>query len=209
MINNYTDFEESLRASIIFRAKNFVITDCNFENLMNDVFDDIMRDVKIAWTTQTIIIEDGIYNYELENSSVDEDANTEYYGSSFDIVGEAFEDISNFMTEPEDGTLIIDEHFANRNVGGKVFVLRVKIPAITSLKTLDYRNIKTAMIEGLLYQIQDSIPSQIDGQLGNFGYQRFFAAKKVLKEKYPQRRWLDGRQVGSQSKLGAYDEYSR
>lgn len=204
-INTYAEFIDSLEKSIIFRAKNFVTTDCDFENLVNDVYDDIMRDVKLKWITQTILVEKNVYNYELENDNTLEVADPElieYYGETFDIVDEYFDDVSMYITEPETGIIIMDEDFVSRNIGRQVFLLRSKIPPLVSLDALLYRAIKTAMVEGLMFQIQDAIPSQIDGQLANAGYQRFFAAKKVLKEKYPQRKWLDGVQVGSQPRPG-------
>ena len=187
MVTRYEDFEINLIKTMKFRAKNFVVTDCDFDNIVKDIYDDIMSNININWVTQEVVFEKDVYSYitPMDNSSEILDTETEdisYYGESFDIVGENFEDISNFITEPEAGIIIVDQEFLDRNIGSSIFILRTSIVPIEKQHPKILTAIRAAMVEGLMYMIQDAIPSQVDGQLGNLGYQRFFAAKEQLKK---------------------------
>lgn len=204
MINGYQDFEDRILNRIKFRAKNFVITTCEFKELILSVYDDITTDVILESVTQAIQLEKDVYVYSLPNSYIEQgDSKIDYYSSFFDIVNEEYHDVSNFVTEITNGTYKIDESYVDSMIDENILLLRKKKSSIEHLNPMILQNIITGITEGIMYEIYESIPSEINSKKANLAYQRLYNAKKILKEIYPQTIRFDGRQVGSQTKTGA------
>ncbi len=204
MIRNYEEFKDTLIEMLKIRSANFINTDCNINILFASVYDDICRDVILNTIKQEIIIETNKTNYMLENTLIHDinntDSHIDYYGDYFDIVDSEYYDISNWFTQIENGEFDVDILLTQQLNKTSVYILRKNTVSIRYLTPTMYQNIFTAMMEGCMYMIQDVIPSEIDIQGANLGYQRFFKAKEILRNEYPQRPKFDGRHTGSQSK---------
>ena len=94
------------------------------------------------------------------------------------------------------------------NIGKRLKVLLSVIPSIKVLEPWMYQLILKPMVEGIMFEIQDSVPSETDGKLGNLQYQRFFNAKKELKLKLPQMESIVTKQVGSNiNRVGEFRQW--
>ena len=87
--------------------------------------------------------------------------------------------------------------------GLNVRILRSVLPDVETLDIAMYSHLFKPMVEGMMFAIQDSVPSETDGRLGNLQYQRFFNAKKLLKQRVPEKESIVTKQVGSnKSRIG-------
>ena len=203
----YEDFKERIKKNIIFRAKNFVTTDCDFDMLIDTVYNEITNDVYLGFSTNEIILKKDILMYVLDNEAVEELeegdlSNYSIYGPTTDIVDSNFYDISLYVINNNPGEYIFPYDYIDKNQDSPVYIKRVLIENVKKLSNAMYKMLFPAMMEGILFYIQDAIPSQVDSQIGNLHYQRFHAKKEILRDKLPQHERFDGRQVGSVATIG-------
>ena len=209
MIRSYKDFKERLDNMLIIRSKNYVNSDCDIDLLAETVFQNIAHEVALKWRIFSFTIDNNQDVYDLPKTNEDDipptssgtaGEFTEYYAETFDMVDGNGDSVANFFAEPTDGEYFVNnQEFQSQMDGQEVFVVRRAIPDIKNLDIMLYDKIFSAMLEGIIYHIQDSVPSQTDGQLANLSYQRFFNEKKKLLATMPQYRWMDGMQIGSTS----------
>ena len=192
MITTYQEFQEHLNNLVKIRSKNYVNTNCDIAVIMQNVYAEISTEVNFFAEMQEIVITKSLYNYALENILF-EPVDNKVIGiltDTYEMVDSDGEDVSNYFTQMAYGNYILNSTnpFKENDV---VFVLRKKRIDLEYLSADMYEVLIKATIEGMMFQIQDSVPSQIDGQLANLQYQRFFNAKKELRLMYPQYERVD------------------
>ena len=214
MVRNYNGFRKQIEQFVVLRSRNYVNTDCNIDMLLHIVFAEIATEVKLMWDVQQLVFNADQLTYDLPKYEVleaskdgkddeeypEEDDNayaSKYFTDIYDIVDMEGNDISSMFTQVDSNTLMITQEILDANIDSEFQVLRSVVPSVKSIEPWLYQLLLKPMIEGIMFNIQDSIPSQVDGQLGNLQYQRFFNAKKILKKLLPQRRWIVTKQVGT------------
>ena len=203
MILNFSSFKDILEQLVKYRSKNYVNTTCDISVLISSVYSEISTEVNLAYHIQELELYDDTYRYKLpafitkpSNNNINEFYES-YLTDIYDIVDKDGCDVSNYFTQVGNGELILNDKNPFNMSNDIIYVLRKKIPDIKELEPPMYDMIQKAMIEGIMFNIQDSVPSQTDGQLANLQYQRFFNAKKDLKLKLPQFEWFDVVGIGT------------
>ena len=207
MVSLYESFIDDLTQILVFRAKNFVVTDCDLHAITDSVYDDICRDVRLEYVIQHIPLVKGTYEYQMPNYETSDDPNSpqvnyDYFLEMTDIVDDEMNNLELLTRVPSNGLFVLDKDLVDSHDGKDIHVMRNAQKNLRHLSAEKYNLIKPAMIDGLLYYIQDSIPSQVDSAIANLQYQRFYNGKKALIQRLPQTYNFDGRNVGSQSKIG-------
>ncbi len=220
MVRNYIGFKKQLEEIIILRSRNYVNTDCNINMLIHSVFAEIATEVPLMWEIRRMMFFEGINDYDmditeiLEYTAVDEeyisplaedyiDGINEYAAKYIvDVIEVADDngyDMSNILTRKitPTGSLYITDEDLKPRVNSFFNALMSVIPSIKSLEPWMYQLMIRPMVEGIMFNIQDSVPSEMDVKAGNLQYQRFFNAKKELKLKFPQRESIITKQLGT------------
>ncbi len=195
MINSFEDFETHVINMIKIRSKNFVNTDCDMDVLINLVYTDIMTKIILDWTkdeylcdgSETITIKENNFD-----STIIDFVVTEKYGLPTDIVDEYDYHIDKVLERVNTYEYkFVTEDLADEFNGKNIYFIRPIEYDITTLPSRYYDEILNALIEGIMYHIEVSIPSQVDGQISNMFYQRYFSEKQKLVDKYPQVQYVD------------------
>ena len=194
MIFDYIDFKKNLEKIIKIRSVNYHGTPEDTETLINVVYDDIQYNVLMAYIRQPYMVhEDHTFLLANDNATGKPDylEATEYYTDVLDIVDERDVSLLDYIHEREHGLWAIDDFKkcsceCKLKEGDTVYFIRKKIGKIDHLEPEIYQKLMTAMTEGIMYHIQNAIPSNEDAQIGNYSYQRFFNAKKDLQNNMPQ-----------------------
>lgn len=182
MIKTYTEFEEFLDKAIIYRSKNYVNTDCSISTLIELVYQAITNEVIFFYKLQEIT-----YNGAADLILQNDNGNDELYGPVLDVCDENLTDISDLMIFSTEPNLVFkDEYTADAFIGKKIIVLR---PLVKDVKKLDmsmYNIIAPCVIEGLMYHIEESVPSPVDNQIAANAYKKFMLEIDKLRNKFPQ-----------------------
>ncbi len=215
MVRNYVGFRKQIKELVTLRSRNYVNTDCNIDMLMHVVFAEIATEVNLMWDVQTFTLNSDQLTYTFPSYDIldadddDDDDSEEFpdednneYASKFfteihEIVDSEGHDVSTMFTELSADVITIEQEMLDRHIDDDYRILRSVVPSIKILEPWMYQLMLKPMIEGMMFEIQDSVPSETDGKLGNLQYQRFFNAKKFLKEKLPQRNWISSKQPGT------------
>lgn len=182
MIKNYVEFEEFLDKAIVYRSKNYVNTDCSISTLIELVYQSITNEVIFFYTLQEID-----YNTPADLILPNDNGVDELYGPVLDASDEQLNDISDlliFSTEPN--LVFKDEYTADYFKGKKVIVLRPVTKDVKNLDMTTYNMLVPCMIEGLMYHIEESVPSPVDNQIARNAYAKFMAEIEKLRNKLPQ-----------------------
>ncbi len=194
MLASYEDFEKQVINVLTARSRNFVNTDCDIIALSNLVYTDITNKIIFDWIkdeylcddTNTVTIRENNYD-----SSTPEITATEKYGLPTNIVDEYDYDISMSLAHVDTYNYkFVSDAYIDEFNGKNIYFIRPVQYSIEKLPSRFYDDIFSAMIEGLMYHIETAIPSQVDGQLSNLYYQRFFSEKERLLNKYPQIQYV-------------------
>ncbi len=190
MLTSFEGFKESLLAVMKIRSANFVNTNCDLNYLMRLVYTDIAQSITFKTIKEEHLVDDSKLFVLKENDFDSSDPVSELtmrYNIATSIVDDEEINIENFMVVLDDYEYRLDDSsFPERYLDRNIYFYRPVIYAMESLPSKIFEEILNCMIEGLMYQIEVSIPSDIDGKLSNMFYQRFFAEKKKLQEKYPK-----------------------
>jgi len=202
MISSYDEFKEELESFIIFRSKNYVNTDCNISMLVDIVWDEITSDINVMWEVEDVLIDGTQRIYDIASMVADTDGKVlKYYKDITSIVSDEFVDIDLFFDVLEGNQIQInDTNFLADQDGRTIQLMRRVVPAIEILGLEMYGMVRNALVEGVMYHIETSVPSQQDSQVANLQYVRYFNARKQLKEHLPQYKTFDSRNTGSQQK---------
>ncbi len=195
MINTYDNFVDRIGSTIKIRSKNFVNTDCNIEELTKMVYSDIMTKINLGYIKDGYLM-DGSQTFEIRSDDRDPDdltfTTTEIYGTVMDIVDEDDYDISKFLQQVDNYTFKwVTENLVSDFDGKYIYFVRPVHYDIVTLPVNFYHDIFPAMIEGIMYHIEVSIPSQVDGQLSNLTYQRYYQERQVLLNRFPQVQYVE------------------
>jgi len=187
MIISYEQFDDKLKKLVIFRAKNFVTTDCDVNTLIDLVYNDIANDVNLAYDKYAYTISDETLITLPKDNSTDTAEATLYYKDVYDIVDEDDNTLAKAIVKTYVDTYrYISDNYRASNNGKTIYFIRSVVPSIETLDNMMYSKIMQVMIEGIMYHIQASIPDPSDGQVTNLTAQRYFAAKTQLKNSLPQ-----------------------
>ncbi len=193
MLASYGDFEKHLTDMVKIRAANYIETDCDIHALVEAVYNDIQNEVLLeTFRAEYLVGEEN--NYELYPMNPEF---TAFYTDVLDIVDE--NDISTlhyldqvdrqnwkWKSNISDSCCVTADTVPACYVGRKIYFIQKKISKIENLPVEMYQRLVTAMLEGIMYYVQTALPNQVDGQVGNFSYQRFYNAKKQLINLQPQ-----------------------
>ncbi len=190
MIISYNSFENKLIEMLKIRSSNFVNTDCNMEVLIDTVYSNIMNDVNFDTTkTGYVLNEEKIFILKQDNydPQVESIIATIRYGIATKIVDDEEVNVEDYMVILEDYIYRLDDSmFPNRYTDRTFYFYQPTLYSIELLPPKYYDEIFPAMIEGIMYEIEVSIPSEVDGKLSNMFYQRFFNEKEKLQKKHPK-----------------------
>lgn len=191
MIRNYQSFKDNIEKMVKIRSANYVESDCDILAMIETVYEDIQSEVLLDTIKQEWVT-DGEEEFTIPNyNSEIEDNIIEKYTNVLDIVDEYDVSILDALHMTDDETWRWDSRYSGPSEfpsGTSIFFIRKKISDLSSLDPLAYGDLTVAILEGVMYFIQTAIPNQVDGQVGNYSYQRYYNAKKELANKHPQYR---------------------
>ncbi len=195
MITSYQSFIDSIGEMIKIRSRNFVNTNCDIEQLVYFVYNDIMTLVNMTYIKDRYKVDgSGDITIRIDNRIIDDENNppTQYYGTPTDIVTDSGYTIMNMLQRIDEYTYrwIADELYTKFDTQ-YIYFVRPMHYDVEHLPSEYYSRIMTAMVEGIMYNIEVTIPSQGDGQLANLYYQKFFNAKADLMNRFPQVEYVD------------------
>ena len=195
MINTYEQFKDTVIKTIVFRAKNFAVTDCDIENLIDVVFADISDNVNMAWEKYEHIVDGSIETFTIPVTNINpEDTEriiTRVYKPVLDIVDGDDNDMSKLIILTDNDEYRFHNDSARRYLDGKsLYFVRAYSPSIETLDVEMYSMILPVVIEGLMFHIQASIPDTIDGKAIGYQQSRYHVAKSTLINKLPQIQYV-------------------
>ena len=200
MLANYDQFEASVISMIKIRSANYVTTTCDISNLILTVYEDISSDVIFYYETESIKLDKNNDTYDIKTFTESSPGNIDkIYVDIHAMIDDNLLDCSHsvLILDGESKIKITDNSFLSSNHDKSIHLKRNIVKDIRGLDMMVYQDIKQAMIEGIMYHIMTSVPSQVDAPLGNVEYQRFFSEKKKLIAKYPQTGRFDTHGVGT------------
>ena len=199
MVSNYQEFQDEITAILKMRVKNYMNTDPDMSAIENLVYTDITGSVVLDAEYSDIQLVPGQTSYYADGEEYNANGDiVAYFGDTFDMVDSHGDDVSDYFIETYAGAYdVINNSVFTAVPDGLVIMVRRRTNKITELSPRMYNLILPAMIEGIIFNVQDSIPSQVDAEVGNLSYQRFFSEKKKLREQLPQTIWAGGEQLGS------------
>ena len=182
---------------IKIRATNYRLTDDEFTRLFDYAYREIMMETRphrvqfdyaITSDKPYIDIEDAYSNSEEYNKD-----------NIIDPVSVVIVETGHDVTDKFDWSDILNPKLMNDclyvdycgffDEYGTSVPVQITITTIPDIGSLDNRiqdMIKPAMIEGILFNIESYIPSQVNSQVANLSYQRYYNEKKRLKQELPQ-----------------------
>lgn len=198
----YEEFIQKLKDALSIKLKNYYVAN-QVDSIIDVVYNEIMTECNLAWLYEFI-------EPECESDSCCTSSNKYDFvpGKSNSIkLPESYKYadlVEIYAVTCVDGTpldkaidMVGDRLYttninfelmymcrSDTNLPTIVFIWKC-VPDIMNLEDGLYNEILQPMIEGVTYYMQGSIPSQVDGQLDNLSYQRFFNAKKQLKNDHP------------------------
>lgn len=175
----YAEFTAQVQAVSTIRLRNYTWTEANLTAMIDYVYRDLMNEIHLEWEDQDIVIDKAVKEYDVTN------ANNSGLFDAFD--SEKFSIWPFLSLDDDENTVhIINEEFLDFYDGQTITITRKHMPAIADANPRTLDKILKAIIEGIVYFIQDSIPSQADTQAANFHYQRYFNERKMLINLNPQ-----------------------
>ncbi len=193
MLVSYDDFEKQMIEMLIIRSKNYVHTDCDLTALINTVYGDICSEIIFAYVKQSYTIVDE-YAVVLKSNNISNDnvlTITEVYGEALDFVDANDMDIGMYLARVDLNTYKWTiEEYRDTHLGDVISVVRAVTYKLEHLPVKFYDRLFTSIIEGVMYHVQLSIPSQGDTQAGNLAYQRYYSEKKKLLNLFPQVQYV-------------------
>ncbi len=195
MLRSYEEFLDTIEQTIIYRSKNYANTNCDVHTLSRIVYEDICNSAFFTWVKDEYYInaEEDTLTIRLDNMPGTETQDiTEMYGVPTDIVDKDDYCISSYLQSVDICKYKwINTDFRDNNPNEPIYFIRPIIYAIEHLPRRLYQVIFNAIIEGVMYHIHQSIPSQVDSAIANLSYQRYYSAKQQLINKYPQVQYVD------------------
>ncbi len=190
MLISFEAFEDALLSVLKIRSTNFVNTNCDLDILLRLVYTDVAQNITFD-SVKTGYLTTDEKTFKLKDDDVDsEDGSsvlTMRYGIATKIVDDAENDIDEQMIILGDYEYKLDDSFfPGIYLDRYIYFYQPITYAMEYLPVKYYDEIFNAIVEGIMYQIEVSIPSDIDGKLSNLYYQRFFNEKKRLQENHPK-----------------------
>ncbi len=197
MLTGYESFKDRITTMIKIRSANYVETDCDITAMVSTIYEELA----ISIMFNTIVLEHTVLD---ENEFTTPSSNIT--GSDVSTITEKYSDVLDIVDE-NDVSILKHIHLVDNNtyrwnnykgrcttsngvpsllIDEKIYIIRKNIIDIKLLPLEMYGLIFTAMLEGIMYYIQTALPNQVDGQVGNFSYQRYYNAKKALINLIPQ-----------------------
>lgn len=189
MIKQYSDWEEQIVKMIKIRSANYVETDCDIEALIDTVYQDINNTVMLNRYKQSHLVQDvGSFTILNDDGDVgDPNSMRTRYTDVLDIVDEYDVSILERLHKTNESSWTwnnyggctdngVPAHF----VGETIYFIRKSVTEIDRLPLEMLSKLTNPMLEGIMYYIQTALPNQVDGQVGNWSYQRYFNAKKAI-----------------------------
>lgn len=190
MVVSYKDFKAQLEGMVKLRSRNYVNTDCDIDVLIHTVYHDIATEINLKYNKTEVVLTDTTV-IELDG----EDANI-IYGETIQILNSEGYNITSAFQRINYHTYQDHTGYIASHIGETIYFVRSEFRSIENAGKKIYNLLMPAMIEGIMYYIQGSIPSQVDGQLDNASYQRFYKAKDDIKNLLPQFEYASPRKVG-------------
>ena len=198
MINTYDDFVDRITSTIKIRSKNYVNTDCNLDYLVSTIYNDIMTKINLGYIKDGYLMDGSeIFEIRSDNKDPDEPDNpenvaTEHYDMATDIVDDEDYKINKLLQRVDKYKYKWTTQYMMDEYNGKyIYFVRPVHYDIQVLPSNMYQEIFSAMIEGMMYEIAVSIPSQIDDAVSNRFYQRYFNERENLINRFPQIQYVD------------------
>jgi hypothetical protein len=160
--------------------------------LANQVYLEIAMDVELEYRNQEVVLDKNTKKYDVDALNTITD-NTLWLGV-INILDDEGYSISDIFTEEEKGVFtvgvyedpIVDRWLSN-NDGKTIYFVRQVIPDIEMLDSRLQLIIMDALLEGMMYYTEGQIPTQVDAAVANTSYQRYYNARKQLKETFSQK----------------------
>ncbi len=194
MLTSYSAFEKALVTMLRVRSKNYVNTDCDIVAIIEVVYSDLSSNIIFNWVKHWHLVDDREIILLPRNNISNDDVLTltEEYGVVTDIVDENDRCIKNLLFRVNENEYKwTSEEAMKEYIDRSIAFVRPVIYKIDSLPIRFYDKVFTAMLEGIMYHIQLSIPSDGDTQAGNLAYQRYYSEKQKLLNLYPQVQYVD------------------
>ncbi len=194
MLVSYENFKTGFVSMIKIRSKNYVNTDCDIDAILSTVYADVSTQIIFEWVKQSYTVVDEYSVVLPTNNIVGGDASTitEEYGEVMDIVDDEDMSINKILAKVDTCTYKwLYEEYRDSHIGDAIYFVRPVVYRLEHLPSDMYDKLFTALLEGVMYHIQLSIPSQGDTQAGNLAYQRYFSEKQKLLNLHPQIQYVD------------------
>ncbi len=197
MLTGYESFKDKITAMIKIRSANYVNTDCDITAMISSVYEELAISILFEKARLEYTVLDVNQFTTVDNNSTDSDLSTmtKKYSDVLDIVDEydvsILKDIhlvddNTYRWNNYSGVCSTENGVPSILIGKNIYVIRKSISSIETLTIDVYGKIFPAMLEGIMYYIQTALPNQVDGQVGNYSYQRYYNAKKALINLIPQ-----------------------
>jgi hypothetical protein len=197
MLNSYDEFEKNMIDIIKVRSKNYTNTNCNIRAIIEVVYNEIIEEVNIDWIFQEYTIKEDKKLIVLPENNGDptqdpELVPTERYGEVYDIINYAGLDMSDLFQAVDEGVFqFLNESLHQQYIGETFIFVRPKRIDIQALSPKYLNALYRALVEGIMYHIEVSVPSQVDVTFSNYTYQRYYNARKELINKFPQIKYYE------------------
>ena len=186
MIKTFEEFKASLTKLMQVRSANYVNTDCDINVLIDAVWAE-MSDIILDWKYEDHII-DNTTNLVM----LDPDDDTAHYKDPIVITCKRNDfpeyDVSHRVNKLSmltyDITDIADALITNETA--TLTFVRPMQYAIDKLPPDMYDALLPVISYGVMFYIENAIPSQVDNPISNYTYKAFQAAKQQLQSQYPQ-----------------------
>lgn len=170
----YADFRTQVEKLTGLRLRNYTWTDDDLTAMIDYAYNDITNEVRLEWGQQDIIIDKNTKEYDITNAT-----NLGFY----DAWDEDRYSLFPFLDLINNNTIRINNQaFLDYFDTKTITILRKHKPAIADADPITLDKILKAVIECIVYFIQDSVVSQMDVQGANFHYQRYYNERKKLIE---------------------------
>ncbi len=169
----YTDFRNNISTLTKLRLRNYTWTETELDAMISFTYNDITNEIRLEWAKQDIVIAKDVKTYDITLAT-----SIGFY----DAWDEDRYCVFPFLELDEDNNTIhiINENFLEYYDGKTLTLLRKHKPAVADADPMTFDKIQKAMVEGIVYFLQDSVPGQLDEQGANFHYQRYYNERKTL-----------------------------
>ncbi len=193
----YSDFIIKLTNTMKVRSTNYRLTQDDITILARNVFDEIAAEVVLDVYQQEVLIDQAINTYDLD--ALYTQIGHEVLLSVMSIFDDSGYDVGGFFRNKGHNVFVVDkmifdctnDAFLEDQKDRYITFNRQFIPTIEEIDSKLQNLVFNAMIEGMMWYTHDSIPNPVSSsspaQETNAHYQRYSAAKKLLKNNLPQR----------------------